>query len=864
MEQYIGAFGRRTLVTAMELVDIPFKITEPAGIARIREPIRIGIPLPRGQVRDLNTFTLRNQAGHKLPLQMRPLAHWSDGSAQWALLDTEVSMAAHESVELHLQREREAVASMALSVNESVSSIEVDTGAAVFTIPRKGAALISSVRRMGSEQLTSDGLRIQFRNGRGAERHAQIHSTRVDENGPLRVTLVVEGSIEGTDRRRPLAFLARLVLFADSGAVEIEFRIRNPRRARHRGGLWDLGDKGSQLIRELALVLRTANAPKTLRWRAAPDCAVQETHDASRWAIYQDSSGGENWNSPNHLGADNQITVKFRGYQVRGARGLVLESGSRSTPSVELISDSGCIAGGVEGFWQNFPKALRVIHGELQIALFPAETRSPTELQGGEQKKHRLWLFFGPEADGMDSLARRQQPLQATLHPVTIEESGAIHGFAAPRKDDDPRYVAYMRTIIEGQYSFFVGREAIDEYGWRNFGDVYADHEAVHHKGQEPFVSHYNNQYDVILGTLLQGLRSGDTRWHNLARDLARHVADIDIYHTEDDKPAYNGGLFWHSDHYLPAGLATHRTYSKSNGKSGYGGGPDNEHNYTSGLLLYHYLSGDAEAAEAVISLANFVITMDDGSRTIFRFLDNGPTGNASKTVSMDFHGPGRGAGNSVNALIDGFLLTRARHYLSKADDLIQRCIHPRDDISDLHLDNPEIRWSYLVFLQAMGKYLELKREIGELDQMYCYARDSLLLYATWMLENERPYKEQLDKVLLPTETWPAQDIRKARVLANAAEYCVDELSRRRMKDNATFYETRALSDLLAFPSACLVRPRVLLAVYGSKRDGDANDATKGGVVSTTLSAELPKKFIGQKQRTLNRLVRRWIGKSST
>ena len=82
---------------------------------------------------------------------------------------------------------------------------------------------------------------------------------------------------------------------------------------------------------------------------------------------------------------------------------------------------------------------------------------------------------------------------------------------------------------------------------------------------------------------------SGDVRWYQLMRDLARHVIDIDIYHTQEDRPAYNGGLFWHTDHYTDAATATHRSYSRANrdtqGGSRYGGGPSNEHNYTTGLL---------------------------------------------------------------------------------------------------------------------------------------------------------------------------------------------------------------------------------------------------------------------------------------
>ena len=49
----------------------------------------------------------------------------------------------------------------------------------------------------------------------------------------------------------------------------------------------------------------------------------------------------------------------------------------------------------------------------------------------------------------------------------------------------------------------------------------------------------------------MQFLRTGDARWWRLMDDLARHVRDIDIYHTREDKAAYNGGLFWHTNHYM-------------------------------------------------------------------------------------------------------------------------------------------------------------------------------------------------------------------------------------------------------------------------------------------------------------------------
>ena len=153
----------------------------------------------------------------------------------------------------------------------------------------------------------------------------------------------------------------------------------------------------------------------------------------------------------------------------------------------------------------------------------------------------------------------------------------------------------------------------------------------MNHPGPDKFISHYNNQYDFIYGSTVHFLRSGDRRWLQLMRDAALHTIDIDIYHTDEDKAAYNHGLFWHTDHYRDAGTSTHRSYTSKTLKTissrHYGGGPCNEHNYTTGLLHYFYLTGDPEARDAVLELAQWVISMDDGSKTPLSLINDGATG---------------------------------------------------------------------------------------------------------------------------------------------------------------------------------------------------------------------------------------------
>jgi hypothetical protein len=798
-------------------LNIPVHLEERDGLSRKSEAVRIGVPLSRGLLTDPGQLSVTTEAGHPVAHQAAGLAFWPDRSIKWLQADILATVPAYGRTTLLVRKRSESGAATcagapSLRVDSHDSTIDVDTGTARFTALRRGAGLISSALVGGLEVLRNNGSRMTAVDPHGAVYELSVERMFVEEQGPVRATLVSEGRFRGRGELA-LQIRARSVFVAGSALVRIECQVRNPQASLHPGGLWDLGDPGSVFIKDLTLAFEPRGPAQTLRWHAESP-ADEHEHDAGCWSLYQDSSGGAQWQSPNHVDRSGRLTVRFRGYQVRAGPETVLHEGQRASPVVCVSDKDTWIAAAVHGFWQNFPKALRWDAGVLGIGLFPAEARGGFELQGGEQKRHSVYVEFGLTGQ-RNCLAKQLRPLAVWVDPVWVESSGAIPWFAAGSSGDNTQLAMYLNQIIAGGNSFIQRREIIDEYGWRNFGDLYADHEAVNHSGAQPFVSHYNNQYDFVYGAFLNFQRTGDSRWRELMEDAARHHIDIDIYHTQRDRAAFNGGLFWHTDHHKPAGMGTHRTYSRSNGQAAtYGGGPSNEHDYSSGLLHYYYLTGDREAGECVRELAEWVIAMDDGKRTLLGLFDTGPTGLASKTVDMSYQGPGRGSGNSINTLLDAFALTSERRYLAKAEEILQRCIHPAQDIEALALNDPEHRWSYLVFLQVLGKYLAAKQELGELDYEFHYARASLLHFAQWIVKNEVPYKDVLHKVALPTETWPAHDVRKSHVLHVAADYASGE-QRARFREKATYFFQRCLDDLLSFPTAHFTRPLVILCVHG-------------------------------------------------
>lgn len=806
----------------MENFRIPIWLEDYHNLRRMREPVRLGVPLPRGILSDPSSLRLVDSLGESLPVWGRALSLWPDRSVKWLVVDFVADVRPRERKALILARRNDPVDefngsnSTKITIEQGAGFFRVNTRCAEFQIPRNTFAPFSSVQLDHRRIISGKGSQTQLIDREGLQYIPSIDRFIIEEDGPLRSSLLAEGRFVSSRPRRIVLFKSRLMFFAGLSAVQVEFQIRNPQAARHPGGLWDLGDRGSLFLRDLSVHLYPHSEARQLFWYTEGPEDTRAS-DAGNWVLYQDSSGGENWNSRNHVDCSGDVSVSFRGYQIHasqnGTRTLLME-GARANPCVRLVTSSGWLAATVKDFWENFPKALRLEDGHLSIGLFPGESRNSLELQGGEQKRHIVVLDFGL-AQHDTVIPMLQHPIQAWVDPVWVEETNAV-AFFVPQKDDpNKEYIKYINHVIEGPHSFIGRREVIDEYGWRNFGDLYGDHEAVNHQGPEVLVSHYNNQYDFIYGAFVHFLRTGDRRWYQLMAEAARHTIDIDIYHTNEDRSAFNHGLFWHTEHYKDAGSCTHRSYSRKNGRgSSCGGGPSNEHIYTSGLLHYFYLTGDPEAANAVLELADWVIASDDGSRNMLGLFDDGPTGWASNTGSTLYHKPGRGAGNSINALIDAYGLCNARRYFRKAEELIQRCVHPQDSIAELKLDEPEYRWSYLAFLQVLGKYLDTKVELGEMDYYFFYARDSFLHYAEWMVENETPYKDMLHKVEIPTETWPAQDIRKCHVFHLAAKYCSPD-KRPRIREKAGFFFDRCLSDLLSFDTALLTRPLVILSVYG-------------------------------------------------
>lgn len=732
-------------------------------------PFRCGIPLPQGYCFQQRQLMLVCNNGVQIPASIQATALWPDHSIQWCLLQISADLDDDEELQLGIKK------GLPVPHNGGLPEMRLDEREGSLQITTSNTQLRIDTRELRLFDI--DGYRgfvnLRF-NGR--ELPAQIddysYLTVTGHGGPLAIEVTLRGTFR-LDEKHTLKFSCDLHISPDGRRIDGAFRLHNPAAATHFAGLWDLGDPNSVLFESLDLGFIVPDS-KSGALRIDRNSPAIPFKTALR--LTQHASGGENWNSPVHVNRDGDLTLCAPGYSLHidGEH----SHGKRATPVLTVDDANGSLHATLHQFWERFPSEIAACDGRLSLGVFP---RSAThhELQPGERNTQRFSFAFEDAADTSNEATPGLQLFPELHFKFDAEHVArcALPGLGEPGAIDT-RLLVIAEEGLSGSQNFFAKRETIDEYGWRNFGDLYADHETDGYVGERPFVSHYNNQYDPLFGFIRLFLQGEDRRWLELAQDLSGHTKDIDIYHTSQDRPEYNHGLFWHTDHYLPAETATHRSYSERQPSDAYegharGGGPGGQHCYTTGLLFHYLISGDDDSRAALYGLRDWIGRVYEGSGTLTdvvlavknrhrRDLKNQLTGR----YPLD-----RGVANYLQTLLDCYSLDRRASILTQIGGIIRNTLHPADAIAERHLENVEDHWFYVVFLQAMTRYLTVKFANGETDSDFYYARDALLHYADWMLDNEAPYLDRPEILEFPNHTWTAQDLRKSNVLFEAAHW---------------------------------------------------------------------------------------------
>jgi hypothetical protein len=769
--------------------------------------------------------------------QFEVLASWSDSSVRWALIEwpTDVVAGGNNTFFVHTLAHddtRPTALQNHFQIEQKSDCIALRCENTLFSFGKDGA-FPCRIQSGSDEGLRMFSLSTTLTTPAGHTCQLKASRHTIETRGSQRLVICSEGTIQHPDIAHPLEVIARTHIFGAGPRMQIDLVLRNSAAALHPGNFWDLGDAGSVLFADFSVVLTADTGVESVFISESMDCPLRAVE--REVCVVQKSSGAEKAGAsqcqspPHHAGSEAAGWLSCDGEQ------LPLH---RAQPALFLNTGSVGCSLAVKQFWQNCPKVLHYADAHCRMGLFPHEAQTLFELQGGEQKSHCLCLsFFSPAQRSREFAAWVESPLLVTLPPAWYHASQAAPYMPLDASGLDSRYSALVDGVIRGPRSFYVKREEVDEFGWRNFGDVFADHETAYSKDPLPIASHYNNQFDVIHGLLYQFWRTGDEHFYSLFCDMAHHVRDIDVYHTTKDRLEYNGGLFWHTNHYVDAQTASHRCYSRRHyqlhPEPAYnGGGPCLHHCYCTGLLHHYLLTGDRFSLEALTELYAFVYNNVMGPAQLLPRVVRGMKRGVHKLLRelkgieepYDLDGPGRGAANALSTLVDAWSFTGDNRFCKAAERVLVQCISPRDNQHAMQLDNAELRWMYTLFLMAVGKYLQAKDDAQEHDARYHYAQSSLLHYVRWMVVNEKPYLSAPHKLQYPTESWAVQELRKALCFFIGSHYAAGE-EQKNMVERGRYFYNRCFEDLKSFagkeeytrPQAILMRDGLIAQYYAMK-----------------------------------------------
>ena len=514
------------------------------------EPVTLSIPFAQGKLSEPERLRVWDQ-GVRLPMQVRALATWPDGSVKWLLVHLQPDLPGNRDKTLRFDIAQQLavpplpVSRLPLVVRETAEGVTIVTGPLSFTAPRRGFLPVCDIMLNGRPLWAAGGL-----NGFVLECDGQTLTTdtpvvlEVEEAGPLRAVILVRGKHRRADGAGYLDFRGRITAYAGKPYIEIEHQFIH--------GEAEPVVKLSSL--RLDARLPAVGTPRLALGEGYYQTRVQQSAEPLEMVI----------NTETLLYQSNEHYVDcFYGDFWADWR-----------------DDAAGLAISIHQAHQNFAKALHVEAGGVVCELWP-RSEQPVDIHQGMAKTHRLLLHFhAPDAPLEEISARSLQ-------------------FQLPDRPSLP--ASWFRANNPWELPFFPEKVPARLYTWINqvnetrpramgmlhFGDAPDAGYSNQGRGQGKTVW-VNNEYDRTHACALYYALSGQRHFLDSGLVAGRHWLDVDLCHYSTD-PLRHGGLIEHSAYHVTKGVTP-------------------SHEWVEGLLDYHYLTGRKEGLEAAYMVAENIM----------------------------------------------------------------------------------------------------------------------------------------------------------------------------------------------------------------------------------------------------------------
>lgn len=594
---------------------------------RVAEPCYIGIPVKKGELRDLSKVKVY-QEGRELLLQTKATSRHRDGSVRFLFLRFLADLPANKGTVLQcsLHGEADAVktdgdkavfsprgwvrsdSGTALHVKADEMGITVVCGGEEqpfsFRVQHNSNTLLEHLHAHGRDYEQKQFSGPFLKDGKGREYQVRIGNWQVVEEGPVCAVLKARGSnvLNTGSGMRHVDFECKLTAWAGKPWVEVSYRIINTT---------------DEPLHVASLVFQLLRTPGEI---AGGEPVQMNTYEKL------DSTGCGDRLNASELGGGPVFHVRGVGELAQAAERTPVEkvrtcvgssnyktdfylgqngtAVSRTVDSAWLLKEAnehfaevfygtffadvtdseGGVCATVFQAQQNYPKAVQADRVGITVMLVP-ENVEKVVMQTGMSREQRFLLHFHTAGEDLAEIDNRsliyQMPDRPYLSPETHKNSGVWLDVFTDKVNID------VEQCLVGKADGHCRA-----YGMLNFGDSYDPNYTAQGRGGDRLVW-CNNEYDYPHACALLYVRTGIRRFLDYNIASCSHWMDVDVCHYHPN-PLYVGGQWEHTGGHCIDGVMVC------------------SHEWVEGLLDYYHFTGDERGLETALGIGDNVLRLLD------------------------------------------------------------------------------------------------------------------------------------------------------------------------------------------------------------------------------------------------------------
>jgi len=581
-------------------VAFPIFVNSSLADARKASYARVSLPLAKGAFKGTPAVSIKKHDGKNLPVQTELLARWPDESPR-ALHATFPAVGGVYEATVGARSEAAAPKNSIKLKRHGHDKVTITTGR--LTAKLGGVGLVESIKLGSYEMIGARGIEVRVVDGQQRAftgTAAKNVTTEIETEGPLRTVVVLKGKcslsketflnfrlrfeflagVEGFSLAYTFHNLERGHDFFDVNAIELELHLADSANPQH-----TVYQQSYGLFSTLGRVVTT---PQSLDVRVDDSKALAYVHNC---ATLGDTHDYPFYLNPPNDKIDNWVVVSD------GLRAMQVDMDDFHLMRPKGLSLEGNVAR--FGVWPGWAGKFDLQQGrsrQVTIRVALSDQRPPkTQSEGvvASTQLRELWRAQLPHkvyADAQFFDQGRVLPCEPLLNP-RFEQwlggmSSTLNSIATFWDLGDTPDSGYQTTYVPvgGRIRHVRGEEQGPRYYSTSLHFPMTRYNTM--TGFEPVW--VNNEYDVIFCLGTEFLRTADLSLFQRLRWFARHTIDVDFLHYSDHKWLHRA---------QPAHSERHTTT-----------GAYPSHFWTQGLAQYYMLTGDSDALEVIIALADKTI----------------------------------------------------------------------------------------------------------------------------------------------------------------------------------------------------------------------------------------------------------------